>query len=237
MIQSICVFGDSVSKGVVFDSVHKKYMLLKDSFISILEKGTNIAVSNYSKFGCTVTKGGEILKKHQDELCKYDYTVLEFGGNDCDFDWAKISDSPETVHVAKTPVSDFETHYSEMIDNVEQCGGNPVLLSLPPIDAKRYFAWVSRGLNAENILHFLGDIEYIYRWHEMYNLAVCRLAINHRIPLIDISSAFLKTENYQSLICEDGIHPNEGGHRLISETITSSVPLLQGPPLKAIFAS
>ncbi len=237
MIQSICVFGDSVSKGVVFDSVHKKYILLKDSFIGMLQKGTDIVVSNYSKFGCTVTKGSEILKKHQDELCKYDYTVFEFGGNDCDFDWAKISAAPEEIHTANTPVSDFETHYSEMIEEVEKSGGNPVLLSLPPIDAKRYFAWISRGLNAQNLLHFLGDIEYIYRWHEMYNLAVCRIAIKHQVPLIDISSAFLKTGNYQSLICEDGIHPNANGHKLISETIAKYVLLPLETPGKAQFAS
>lgn len=237
MFQSICVFGDSVSKGVVFDSVHKKYMLLKDSFLSMLQKGTNITVSNYSKFGCTITKGGEILKKHQNELCNYDYTVLEFGGNDCDFDWAQISAAPEGVHIPKTPVSNFESHYSQMINEVEKHGGSPVLLSLPPIDAKRYFAWVSRGLNAENILHFLGDIEYIYRWHEMYNLAVYRLAMEHQIPLVDISSAFLKTENYQRLICEDGIHPNEGGHKLISETIARYIPMLQEKPRKTVFAS
>ncbi|MBE6830962.1 MAG: SGNH/GDSL hydrolase family protein [Ruminococcaceae bacterium] len=94
-----------------------------------------------------------------------------------------------------------------------------MLLSLPPIDAQRYFAWISRGLNAENILRFLGDIEYIYRWHEMYNLAVYRLAMDQGVPLIDISSAFLKTGNFQDLICEDGIHPNENGHRLIGQTI------------------
>lgn len=219
MINSICVFGDSVSKGVVFDSVHQKYMIIKDSFLNLISRGDHIAVSNYSKFGCTVTKGGEILKRHSDELCNYDYTVLEFGGNDCDFDWAKVADHPDENHIPNTPVSEFESYYANMIDKVKQCGGNPVLLSLPPIDAKRYFSWVSRGLNAENILHFLGDVEYIYRWHEMYNLAVYRLAMEHRIPLIDISSAFLSTGNYQKLICEDGIHPNENGHKLIGYTI------------------
>ncbi|NLJ31869.1 MAG: SGNH/GDSL hydrolase family protein [Clostridiales bacterium] len=223
MIQSVCVFGDSVAKGVIFDSVHQKYILLKDSFLNLLSRAGNIAVNNYSKFGCTVTKGGEILKKHQNELCKYDFTVMEFGGNDCDFDWAEVSVAPENFHIPKTPVSEFEARYSSMIDQVKRCGGSPVLLSLPPIDAKRYFTWISRGLNAENILRFLGDIEYIYRWHEMYNLAVYRLAIEHHVPLIDISSAFLKTENYQSLICEDGIHPNENGHKLIGSTIASTL--------------
>jgi acyl-CoA thioesterase I len=237
MIQSICVFGDSVSKGVVFDSVQKKYTLLKNNFVSIIEHSANILINNYSKFGCTVTKGEEVLKKHRAELNQYDYTVLEFGGNDCDFDWAEVASAPEGIHQAKTPVSVFEEKYSEMIDSVKSANGIPVLLSLPPIDAKRYFAWISRGLNSENILCFLGDIEYIYRWHEMYNLAVYRLAIKHQVPLIDISSAFLQTENYQRLICEDGIHPNESGHHLISETITRYLSALYSVPLKTNFAS
>nr|WP_319487599.1 SGNH/GDSL hydrolase family protein [uncultured Caproiciproducens sp.] len=219
MIQSVCVFGDSVAKGIVFDSVRNRYILLKDSFVSMIEKNTHIVISNFSKFGCTVTKGGEVLKKHESELNQYDYTVLEFGGNDCDFNWAEVSAFPERKHTANTPVSVFQEYYSKMIDEVKKCGGKPVLLSLPPIDAKRYFAWISRGLNPDNILRWLGDVEYIYRWHEMYNLAVNRLAMLHSIPLIDISSAFLKTGNYQDLICDDGIHPNENGHRLIGETI------------------
>lgn len=223
MIQSACVFGDSVSKGVVLDSVHQKYVLLKDSFLNLLSGASNIAVSNYSRFGCTVTKGLEILKKHLNELSKYDFTVMEFGGNDCDFEWAKVADDPEAAHTPNTPVPEFEHCYSAMIDQVAAAGGNPVLLSLPPIDAKRYFAWVSRGLNGDNILRFLGDVEFIYRWHEMYNLAVYRLAMEHRVPLVDISSAFLKTEHYQKLICEDGIHPNEEGHRLIGRTIDTAL--------------
>lgn len=237
MIQSVCVFGDSVSKGVVFDSVQNKYTLLKNSFANMLVRNAHISIDNYSKFGCTVTKGGEVLKKHREDLRRYDYTVLEFGGNDCDLDWASVAAAPDSAHPAKTPVSVFEESYSELIDTVKKCGGNPVLLSLPPIDAKKYFAWVSRGLNADNILKFLGDIEFIYRWHEMYNLAVYRLAIAHRVPLVDISSAFLKTENYQNLICEDGIHPNEGGHRLIGDTISEYIRSLNATPMSPEFAS
>lgn len=237
MIQTVCVFGDSVSKGVIFDSVQNKYTLLKNSFINMLMHSAHIAVDNYSKFGCTVTKGFEVLKKHREDLSRYDYTVLEFGGNDCDLDWASVSAAPDSVHPAKTPVSVFEKSYSELIDTVKKYGGNPVLLSLPPIDAKKYFAWISRGLNADNILKFLGDIEFIYRWHEMYNLAVCRLAIEHHVPLVDISSAFLKTGNYQNLICEDGIHPNEAGHKLISDTISEYIRSLNITPISPEFAS
>lgn len=216
---SVCVFGDSVTKGVVFDSVLKKYTLLRDCFANRIMGSFPVSIRNYSRFGCTVTKGLELLRRHKGELSQYDYTVLEFGGNDCDFNWAEVSAEPEREHRPSTPVELFEHKYAELIEEVKSCGSRPVLLSLPPIDAKRYFAWISKGLNPRAILSWLGDVEHIYRWHERYNLAVCRLAKECSVPLIDISSAFLETHHYQDLICEDGIHPNEGGHRLISRVI------------------
>ena len=219
MINSVCIFGDSVSKGVVFDSVLKKYTLLKDSFVSIIQNQDKISINNYSRFGCTITKGGEVLKRHKSELSKFDYTVLEFGGNDCDFNWKEVSASPDSKHKPKTPLTVFQEKYEKTIDFVKSCGGNPVLLSLPPVDAKRYFNWISRGLNPDNILSWLGDVEYIYRFHEMYNLAVNKIAKLKDIPLIDISSEFLQADKYQELLCEDGIHPNKKGHELIGKTI------------------
>lgn len=227
LTRTVCVFGDSVTKGVVFDSVRDKYTLLKDSFVNLAKSGGNFAISNYSRFGSTIAKGLEMLSRHKSELSRCDYTVLEFGGNDCDFDWAEVAAAPDAEHVPNTPVGRFEQLYTSMIAQIRTCGSRPVLLTLPPVDAKRYFAWISRGLNADAILHFLGDVEYIYRWHEMYNLAVCRLSKNLNVPLIDISSAFLQTPNYQQLICDDGIHPNERGHRLIGRTIGETIGRLQ----------
>lgn len=227
---SVCLFGDSVSKGVVFDSVLKRYTLLRDSFVNRITKSFPVIVRNYSKFGCTVTKGMELLRRHKDELSRYDYTVLEFGGNDCDYNWKEISENPEQEHQPKTPIRLFEQQYSQLVEQVKKSGSRPVLLTLPPIDAKRYFSWISRGLNAGAILKWLNDIEHIYRWHERYNLAVCRIAQESGVPLIDISSAFLEKHNYQALLCEDGIHPNESGHRLISGVIGKTIQRLQTEP-------
>ena len=224
MIDSICAFGDSIMKGVVFDGIRGRYTFLKNSFANIFGMNTGIKVDNYAKFGCTIAVGKKLVEKHTAELSGYEYTVLEFGGNDCDFDWAAVSGHPDDVHMAKTPIDDFEALYSDVIENVAASGSKPVLFSLPPLNANRYFSWISKGLNAENILHWLGDVEHIYRWHEMYNLVVVKLASVKRIPLIDIRRAFLETRNYISLYCEDGIHPNEAGHALISEVIKGYVP-------------
>lgn len=223
MADTVCVFGDSVAKGVVLDSVKNKYGLLKNCFAYQLSEALSLSVSNYAKFGCTVTKGMEILKKHLDRVGDYDYTVLEFGGNDCDFDWAEVANSPDAPQLSKTPLDIFVETYREMIHLVRKNGGSPLMLSLPPIDAVRYFDWISQGLDAEAILHFLGDKEHIYRWHEMYNVAVYRVAEEEKVPVIDITTDFLAMRNYQSCICDDGIHPNEKGHTIITKHITRFV--------------
>ena len=115
MPNKICVFGDSVAKGVVFDHVKQKYSLLKNGFADQLANIFSLSVTNYAKFGCTVTKGMELVKKHLDKIPYYDYIVLEFGGNDCDFDWAEVSKAPTAPQRSKTPLHSFIGTYCEMI--------------------------------------------------------------------------------------------------------------------------
>ena len=216
MIYSVCIFGDSVARGVVFDAVKNKYSLLKESFANIVERQQNIAIRNYSRFGCTISMGSEILKRHETELGKFNYTILEFGGNDCDYNWAEVSENPYRQHLCNTPIALFCGKYKELIDHVIKHGGKPVLLNLPPIDPKRYFKWISKGLNGQNILTFLGEVDFIYKWQEMYSAAIEKLAVEEKIPIIDIRSGFLNKEDYSDYLCADGIHPNEKGHLLIS---------------------
>ena len=231
MPNKICVFGDSVAKGVVFDHVIQKYSLLKNGFADQLANIFSLSVTNYAKFGCTVTKGLELVKKHLDKIPDYDYIVLEFGGNDCDFDWAEVSKAPTAPQRSKTPLHSFIGTYPEMIRLIRENGGVPVLLSLPPIDAERYFQWITQGLDSDAILRFLGDEAHIYRWHEMYNMAVYRVANEENVPLIDITSDFLEMCHYQSCFCADGIHPNEKGHAAITKQI---VQFVQASPEKAL---
>lgn len=219
MIRSVCIFGDSVAKGVVFDAVKNKYSLLKESFANIVERQQNISILNFARFGCTISMGSEILKRHAEELNSFDYTVLEFGGNDCDYNWAMIAEDPNRPHQCNTPIALFRDKYRELIGQVRQNGGSPVLMNLPPIDPNRYFRWISRGLNGKNILSFLGRVDTIYRWQEMYSKAVEELADESKVPLIDIRSGFLNKNNFSLYLCEDGIHPNDQGHLLISKAI------------------
>ena len=220
MTTSCCLFGDSIASGIILDKTRNKYLFLKDWLKKL---GSELKIANYARFGCTITRGRDIIKKHLDTLKDYEYTVLEFGGNDCDFDWAAIAQNPNASHRAKTPVTQFMQNYSEIIDEVKSHNGQPLLVTLPPIDSQKYFNWVSQGLNADNILIFLGEKQEIYRWHEMYNNSILELAKIHSVPLIDIRSEFLSTKNFSEYLCEDGIHPNAAGYSLIEATVDKYV--------------
>ena len=107
-----------------------------------------------------------------------------------------------------------------MIYRAREQGATPVLVTPPPLDAGRYFNWVSRKLNADNILNYLGDVQYIYRWQEHYAGAVRRIASETSCALCDIRDQFLALRRIDRLLCVDGIHPNQQGYSIISNYAT-----------------
>ena len=222
ILKNICLFGDSLAKGVVLSPERMRYVLSDCNFASLLEKSCDVKINNYSKFGCTIGKGIDIIEKHCQNIEECDTVMLEFGGNDSDHEWNTVSQNPCGDHHAKTELGKFREMYEKTIEKIMAMGKEVILLSLPPIDCKKYFSWISRDKNGENIKKWLGSVEYIYRWHEMYNNTVCAIANKMNVKLIDIRSAFLEKRNFSDYICIDGIHPNEDGQKLMCESILNS---------------
>jgi acyl-CoA thioesterase-1 len=219
MSVSIGIFGDSIMKGVIYDSKKDKYVYSDESFVKTFARKTGFSIDNYSKFGCTLKKGERIIERHLVRMPKYRLIALEFGGNDCDFFWPAISENPNADHLPNTPLDLFEHLYSNIIDRLSANHYQSVLFTLPPLDPQRYFNWLSRGLNADNILKWLGDVNFIYKWQESYSNKILSLAHEKKVPLIDLREAFLKKKDYKDYLCEDGIHPNEKGHYLMFGTL------------------
>lgn len=146
---------------------------------------------------------------------------IEVGGNDCDFDWQSISETPDEEHLCKTPPALFEKIYTELLKKAKAFGKKVFALNLPPIVAARYFKNISQraGVCAENVLKWLGSVETIYRYQEMYSIMVEKIARAVDVALIDIRSAFLSDHHYENFICEDGIHPNSKGYELIYKSV------------------
>lgn len=226
-MSKICLFGDSISKGVIIDELKDRYTMTKKSFANLLSGDIGLDLTNYSMLGCTITKGKSMLERHRKTLEDCALVVLEYGGNDSDHNWEEIAADPLAEHLPKTPIDRFEATYREIIEGLKALDKPILMLNLPPIDERKYFNWFSRGLDQSKILTWLGGrTEYIYRFHEIYNVRLSRLASLYQIPIIDIRSAFLERKNYSDYLCEDGIHPNERGHELIAEAISAALPAL-----------
>ncbi len=224
-LKNVCAFGDSVMKGIVVDNENSpeggiKYKISNKGFAARCRERLNIEVENFARFGGVVSHGKKLLGRYVDKIKKSDFVLFEYGGNDCDYNWSNIAASPDEEHLPNTPIPQFVNEYSSLIDDVKALGSNPVLLSLPVLDPVRFFKHVTRDINAENVLRWLGgSVLAIDRWHERYNMEIFRLGALKKVPVIDITSVFLERKNFSDYICEDGIHPNEHGHALIESAI------------------
>ena len=219
-IKTITVWGDSVMRGVVYDEQRQRYALLDRNSADAASTALGLRLNNRARMGCTVTKGLSILRRDLAAGPECDAALIEFGGNDCDYDWTQVAARPDVDHQPKTPLSLFTAQLREMVHLVRQRGILPVMMTLPPIDAERYFRFFTRGgLNRDNVLRWLGDVQHIYRWHERYNAAVVQVAEECACPIAGVREAFLSERRIGDLLCADGIHPNARGHALMESVL------------------
>ena len=219
----IAALGDSITKGVVLNE-QNRYSAADQCFLDIISNELDLRIDNYGKFGCTVGYGNSVIERHTADIADSDYTFIENGGNDCDFDWMKIAQDPHGEHKARTPLEEFTEELSSLVAKIRELGSVPVLISLPPILSDTYFSFFSRSMSDEqknNIKEWLGgDIGIISRWHESYNRALFQVANQTRTQIIDITTPFDTFRgDLTSLYCADGIHPNARGHKLIAHSI------------------
>ena len=217
---TIVVYGDSISRGVIYDNEKQSYSLLLESFTNLVRDHLKGVVLNAAKFGSTIIDGLQRLQR--DVLRRRpDIVLIEFGGNDCDYQWDRIAEDGTADHHPNTECSAFYDTLTGLVTKLNEMKIVPVLVSLPPLDPDKYFRWISHNSEQAktNILQFIGSISHIYAWHERYNAAILRVAEETKTRLIDIRSAFLQEDDYTKLICADGIHPNKEGHKVIAEKI------------------
>ena len=214
----ISVWGDSIGKGVMFDTARNRHVICRDSYEAYL-KNSGVDVRNYSVMGCTAPRGVELMTENR--LNAGGIAVIEFGGNDSDLDWKAVCDDPDTAaeNVVKVTIPDFKKALMAMVDKARQFGLKPILSTPIPVIADRYFEWISKPLDREKILDYLGAAEYIYRWQERYDIAVREIAALAGVKLFDIRTRFLQERRIGDFMSIDGIHPNAKGHELIKDTV------------------
>ena len=225
----LVALGDSIMKGVLLQSVGEssRYSLADKSIVDRCAEMLGAESVNLGKMGCTIEAGERILNRYLDKCSEAQYVLLEYGGNDSDYNWQSIAESPEEEHFPRTRLEVFEQVYERVINKIKAMGAIPLVLSLPPMDADRYFAFFSQKWEDDlrmNVMRWLGgSTNTIMSGHELYNLATMRVAQRTGAQWIDVTSELLKDHNYRAYLCDDGIHPNERGQRMIAEAVLQSL--------------
>ena len=209
----IHVWGDSILKGIVFDERRQRYAVLRENCVAEFAKELAIPVVNHACMGITAPEAEKRMSEAQ--FSPGGLAVIEFGGNDCDMPWESVAEAPQEKHEPKTPLERFAESLGRMVERVRAGGMQPMLVIPPPLHAQRYFDWITRNLNKEAVLRFMGDVQHIYRWQELYAFAVTGVAERMGCPLFRLRDAFLRHEDFSQLLCVDGIHPSAEGHRVM----------------------
>ena len=216
----ISVYGDSILKGVMLED--RRYVVNREWEQRFAET-FGCRISNRSRFGCTIDKAMAVIRRDADlSPAAGDLAVLEFGGNDCDYDWSAIAADPAGDHEPKTPPEQFLVRYRQAIELLRGSGRQPVVLTLPPIHSERYLRFICRnGLSQENILRWMGNVERISLWQESYSALAEQAARETGTPLVDLRAVFPReSAALEPLLCSDGIHPSRPGQRLIYEKLS-----------------
>ena len=208
---AICVWGDSLAKGIVYDENRRRYAILRENCLRMLEKELQVPIHNYAAMGRTAFECLEEIS--EEELVPGGVAVIEFGGNDSDLCWAEVAKDPGRDHPARCSIPQFMESLRGLIRFVRRGGMKPVLVATLPIDGEKYYRWVSRGLDAKAILSYLGDPQMMYRWQERYAYAVRDVAREEHVRLLDFRTDFLGDRQFFRLFCDDGIHLNALGHQ------------------------
>ncbi len=107
LLKTIGIWGDSLLQGVVLDEKQGRYSILENNCAVAVAKRTGLAVCNNSRFGCTAPKGMKSLNRTLEGDAAFSAAIIEFGGNDCDFNWEEVAAAPEREHIPKTPLEAF----------------------------------------------------------------------------------------------------------------------------------
>lgn len=218
----IAVYGDSLMKGTLPDE-QLRYHFHTDLFEAPLA-GVDAEVTNKSVFGATSRKGVALVQRDLARGHRYDWALIEYGGNDCNYDWADVAAHPEQHHDPVVLADEFRANLTAIVQMLREAGVRPIFTTLPPIDEVKYLACIDHnGASAAGVMQWLGDVRRIYRTQERYSGLVCTIAAELDVPCVDPRDRFLDGGDPCALNADDGIHLSEAGYALFYTTLIEQV--------------
>ncbi len=221
-MNKLLIYGDSILRGITYSEELGKHKLCENYKLPKIQ-AMGYDIRNHSRMGATVGRGYDILCGNLQECEAGDTVLFEYGGNDCDYDWAAISEDPSGSFLPHTPEDTFIETLEAAINTVRKRGARAMLATLIPVDSEKYLSWITKDRSYENIYGWLGDTSMLYRFQEHYNRLVEETARSLSCPIVDFRGTFLLSHRYRDLMAKDGIHPTEEGHAIVEDLILDAL--------------
>ena len=204
----IVVFGDSILKGVItIPNSGKLFDTTENDSLSLAQKELGFELDNRSIYGNITSKGLVKLQKFFEKGGEADFCIIEFGSNDCDYDWGTL--------VQKVPLAEYLENLTAMVKLCREHKVTPLMMGLIPYVCDDWYQTIIKGQNEAAILDFLGgSSETLGKNQLIYKDAQADFVQKNNVQFLDPWTIF---EGHKELMCYDGIHPNEKGYELLSK--------------------
>ena len=232
---SIVVFGDSILKGVITIPESKNlFDVTENDSLTLAQKELGFELDNRSIYGNITSKGLVKLQKYLEkcskgELQAADFCIIEFGSNDCDYDWNIFpQDQAAPDFSSIQPKVPFDLYLENLTQMVNLCRAHkitPLIMNLIPYICDRWFKTIAKAHNEEAMLAFLkGSADTLGQNQARYQKELMDFATKNKVQTIDAWTLFSNAPDAASLMCGDGIHPNEKGYELLSKLWIQRLP-------------
>ena len=229
----LVVFGDSILKGVItIPGSTKLFDTTENDSLTLAQKELGFEMDNRSIYGNISSKGLIKLQKFLEKGGQADICIIEFGSNDCDYDWNIFEPGAQLPAFdqikPKVPLEEYLANLDQMVKLCRDHKITPVLMGLIPYVCDDWFKTIVKGHDEEAILNFLGGTaETLGKNQEVYNLALKDFAQKNKVLLLDIYKIYRELPDSKKFMCYDGIHPNEEGYEHLAFCWTHFLPLVK----------
>jgi lysophospholipase L1-like esterase len=204
----LVVFGDSILKGVITIPESKNlFDVTPNDSLTLAQKELGFELDNRSIYGNITSKGLVKLQKFFEKGGSADFCVIEFGSNDCDYDWGTL--------IQKVPLEQYLENLAQMIKLCRDNKVTPLMMGLIPYVCDDWFKTIIKGQDEAAILNFLGGTAQTLGKNQLiYKNAQAEFVQKNNVQFLDPWTIF---EGHKEFMCYDGIHPNEKGYELLSK--------------------
>lgn len=230
---SLVVFGDSILKGVVTIPESKNlFDVTENDSLTLAQKKLGFELDNRSIYGNITSKGLVKLQKYLEKGGQADLCIIEFGSNDCDYDWNIFAPGAQLPSFDTIPpkvqMNDYLANLEAMVKLCREHKITPVIMNLIPYICDKWFKTIAKGHDQAAILRFLdGSTETLGKNQQRYYTALMDFVSKNNIQLIDAWKLFSKLDKQEKYMCDDGIHPNEEGYKLLADLWTEALPQIK----------